>query len=202
MCNERIARLAEEVVSLFCSERLFQPDVEYESRQFELANGSETLTIRVCTILDYLNDIYLHNESSHCKALGDWFREIETWAATLRQFDTIRSYKGIEASFDEITAAIENSSRVDAFVTRLLDIGDSRYSREDFLENVTGGIVSAAQHIIDARVVFLGKRFGLTEAVFAAYGDGLFPFGYDRVETELLCVRPCVAVQRQSNEQM
>ena len=189
MDNNRLAFLVEEVSSFFCSRKLLATTTDYRKRPFVLGSKSKPLSIRVVEKQDYLDDIHILKTDAHCSALDEWFREIDSWAATLRQFDMRKCYDPAD-HFDKIDSSIESSGSVNALIDDLTAIGDSRFSRDDIRDNVEGAIVSAAQHIIDARLIFLGDHFGLTEAVFSGYRDGLFPFGYDRTRKDLTCIRP------------
>jgi len=49
-----------------------------------------------------------------------------------------------------------------------------------------------ADRIITARTIMLGPRFGITEALFHAYRNGLIPYGWDVHTYRIVCIRPSV----------
>ena len=184
---EEIGGLVNEVASFFLSDELLRPTADWDSKRFDLANSS--IVVRVCTQQDYLDDICLPRDSQYMN-LNRWFSKIETWGITLSQFDVFPSFENVEGCFDRLEDAVPHLPQVKDFMKRLSALGDQRLSPEDLSHHVLGGILSAAEGIIEARVIFFGRRFGITEALFDTYKDGLFPFGYDRVEGEILCIRP------------
>ena len=197
---ELLNQLVEEVVSTFCSDHLLLPTVQYDTCTFHLADIwnagameylSRSLTIQVCDTKAFLDDISARPKESHREALHTWYTMIEKWSYTLSDWDTLGSFDAVDHGwFEKVDAVISSSCQVKRFVSSLSPIDEYPYSSDDLLSIVTGNILSAAEAIINARIVFLGKRFGLSEALFDCYREGLFPFGYDRTEMTLLCIRP------------
>lgn len=192
MDNAEREELIEEVLTLFCR------DVLNTRSTYESNKAFCELEIRVVSV-DAIPAYFYGNgddeggdddegeDDNPIGKLAYWLQEVQGYKYSLRDYDFENTFSG----FDEFAERVEVDVTESASVAALIgEIADTEISVDEANQFVWGGMIMSAQSIAMARLVFGGKRHGLTETLFKAYSDGLFPFGFDEANNVVLCVRP------------
>jgi len=184
----RANELVSEVVDFFTSDRLLQPVGDYETKTFRC--HSREILIRVTSLAEYIRDIDINNSDSYCYALDEGlFSRLQEVEYFLSDYETDGVIDKFHDPIGPITDMLPGNPRIRMLAEAAFSHCPDSIDFDDIHGHVANRVGVIAWQIIDARLLMMGPRFGITEALFAAFQDGLLPYGWNLRERTIVCVR-------------
>lgn len=183
-----IQQLVDEVVDFFLSPQLLSLSSRSEPSDFHCAE--RTVGIRVCSAEQYVNDINTENNDSFCEDLDErMLATMETWAYMFQEFSLDTELQVARDKQDKVGEMLGSHNAIRLLAEEVASQTDA-FPFDEIHNHVAGRVGVLCEQICAARVLTGGRRYGLTEALFKAFTDGLLPFGYDASSGSIVCLRP------------
>lgn len=161
---------------------IFENQTTYDRKE-----GYGELAIRVVP-LSTLKELYDGDHDGPVGRFAFWLQEVDSYRYALTNFEIAPTAFGPD--YDDFCALVESTVTESEKVADIIRELATEMDEDEATQFVFGGLCMAAQAIVNGRLVFGGRRYGLTETIFQTAKDGLFVFGFDEDCNELLCYRP------------
>lgn len=194
--NNRLNELIDEVCDFFTSDRLLQPMATEAPVSFPCFR--KPIGMRVTSLKEFVADIDARNPKSACQELDEEILggTLETMWFDLKGFQIYGEFGVAREIIDRLYEDMRSNTRLVELTRRIAEEAFPYCSDTIDFDDLYGVVFGRpgvhADRIITARTIMMGRRYGITEALFEAYKNGLMPYGWDIHSYSLVCISPQV----------
>lgn len=188
--NTTFSELSAEVFRVFQSEQFLSNHTSYSTRV--ACSGKKDVHIRIVSNEQYLQDIDIHNESSACVELDEGtISSIELSFFNFSYHDMHDNFQHASDEATRLSNLLMENDKLRVFATQFAAT-QSTIDPEELYSHIISRPILHGTAILYARVILMGRRYAILEAVLEAYKDGLLPFGWDLETDSILAIRPVI----------
>lgn len=185
---ELVHELAAEVIRLCDEDRFLAGGCTSNNLSFQHEDGQVAFDIR--QVSDWFMCTDAHNDDTQFVKLNDLLIDVKKSRVALHILGPRKLEHELLGYHEAIRQKVVSSKNVRVLGSKLFDINHRGMDIDEVIGHVHLTIISQLSAIVDARALTLSRRYVLGEAMFAAYQNGIMPFGWDWDSESLWCLDP------------